>query len=330
MSSTSKRSDLLFPLSGNRRLAEYIRSGGDGQAVVLCGPAGSGRHTAAWNLAAAAVCAGAVRPCGQCPACRKVRVGEHQDVQLVSVPEDKSAIPVERIREIRGEAYIRPGEAENKVYIIESAETLQVHAQNALLKVLEEPPAHARFILITGQESALLPTVLSRCRIFRMEPLSPAEGEALLGRLHPASDPEARAIALAAAEGYVGPALARLTDDRRKEHAIALDLVRGMLRHSEREMLAALTLPEKTQRDRYAAMLDCLTELLAAALERKYGREPPGIAEESRQVAAEWSIALLLRLRDIVEAARDRAKFNIQPLTAALALCAELAGALSL
>lgn len=329
MSSTSKRSD-IFPLYGNRRLARYIRSGGDGQAVVLCGPEGSGRHTAARSLAAAAVCMSPEKPCGNCAACRKAAAGEHQDIRLISVPEDKTAIPVELIREVRAEAYIRPGEAENKVYIIESAETLKEYAQNALLKVLEEPPAHARFVLITEQEDALLPTVLSRCRVFRMEPLSAEEGEAALAALRPAAAPETRAAALAAAEGYVGPALRLLADDRRREVAAALDLARGMANRSEYEMALAAFLPDKTSREQYGTLLDTLTEIIAAAVEIKCGRRPAAPAEEAERMAESMSLGLLLRLRDTVEKARSEANFNIRPQTAAVALCAALAGELSM
>ena len=123
----------------------------------------------ALELAAAAVCVSpGKRPCGLCRACRKVRRGIHPDVNRISPPLDDSGRPkkellVDQIREMIADAYILPNEAERKVYIIEYAELMNVSAQNAALKLLEEPPAGAVILLCTLNPAALLPTVRSRC-----------------------------------------------------------------------------------------------------------------------------------------------------------------------
>lgn len=121
------------------------------------------------ELAAAMLCTGSgERPCGVCRNCAKVRKGVHPDVITVSrLPDDKGKprreIYVDQIREISAAAAILPNEAEKKVYIIRDAGTMNSGAQNALLKLLEEPPSFVSFILIADSAGLLLETVRSRC-----------------------------------------------------------------------------------------------------------------------------------------------------------------------
>lgn len=119
--------------------------------------------------AAAAVCSGTGRkPCGLCRDCRKVRENIHPDVITISRPLDdkgkqKANITVDQIRAISADAVVLPNEAARKVYLIDEAETMNPAAQNAALKLLEEPPADAVFLLCTVNPMLLLPTVRSRC-----------------------------------------------------------------------------------------------------------------------------------------------------------------------
>ncbi|MBR5429491.1 MAG: hypothetical protein IK116_03070 [Firmicutes bacterium] len=121
------------------------------------------------QLAAAAVCTGQDSvPCGQCRACRKVRENIHPDVITIGRPEDdkgrkKREIGVEQIRQLSRDAVVLPNEAERKVYIIEDADKMNLPAQNAALKLLEEPPRGVMFLLCVENAQLLLPTVRSRC-----------------------------------------------------------------------------------------------------------------------------------------------------------------------
>lgn len=123
----------------------------------------------ALRLAAAAVCTrGHDVPCGECRACRKAFSGIHPDIVTVSRLSDdkgkrKREIVVEQIRSLVTDAYVLPNEAERKVYIIDEADTMNLAAQNAALKLLEEPPRGVIFLLCTQNPSQLLPTVRSRC-----------------------------------------------------------------------------------------------------------------------------------------------------------------------
>jgi hypothetical protein len=132
----------------------------------------SGSAEYARNLAAALVCSSdGARPCGVCPHCRKALResdklgGIHPDIITISPLEGKAAISVDQIREVTSSAVVAPNEAATRVFVIEDADTMNASCQNALLKLLEEPPAHVALILRASEPGALLPTVRSRCRI---------------------------------------------------------------------------------------------------------------------------------------------------------------------
>lgn len=149
-------------------------------ACILSGPKGSGRHTLARILAQAMVCEhpqAQERPCQCCRSCRKVAQGIHPDVIPVErflEPESKE-IKVDAARQLRQDAYIRPNEGRRKVYLLDRP--LNGNAQNALLKLLEDGPSYAAFLLLTDQPASLLETVRSRCVHFRLTPPREEEQE---------------------------------------------------------------------------------------------------------------------------------------------------------
>ncbi len=125
----------------------------------------------AGRLAAAAVCSGTgEKPCGLCRDCRKAAAGVHPDIITTGRLADdkgkvKQFITVEQIRGLSADAIVLPNEAAHKVYILDEAETMNTAAQNAALKLLEEPPAGVVFLLCTTNPMLLLPTVRSRCTV---------------------------------------------------------------------------------------------------------------------------------------------------------------------
>ncbi len=160
-------------------------------AYILLSPSPEERRKAALAIASAAVCSARENvPCGVCRDCRKVREGIHPDVITVGrITDDKGKkkreIGVDQIRAVIADSVVLPNEAARKVYLIDEADAMNVPAQNAALKLLEEPPRGVFFLLCVQNAEQLLETVRSRC------------AEIVCGALEEASDPETVKLAAA-------------------------------------------------------------------------------------------------------------------------------------
>lgn len=137
-------------------------------AVLLDGGSGAQRLETARQIAQMLVCSSGEAPCGQCGQCLKAADGNHPDIFLYSGGTTVGSFKVDTVREIRRNATILPNEAAKKVFILEHAETMAAGAQNALLKILEEPPAYVSFILLCASHTQLLDTVLSRVSLYAL------------------------------------------------------------------------------------------------------------------------------------------------------------------
>lgn len=153
-------------------LIRAVHHGESGHAYLFEGAEGLGKHAAAGLLAMAMACYHPENaPCGTCDACVQAKSGSNPDIIHINAAGKKS-VSVEIIREIAADAYVKPFEAAKKVYIIDQADMMTEQAQNAFLKLLEEPPAYAVFILVAENASMLLQTILSRCMLVRFAPVS--------------------------------------------------------------------------------------------------------------------------------------------------------------
>lgn len=149
------------------RIRAAAARGALSHALLFTGP---GDRLAAARFAASAFqCAGPERPCGVCPACRKVREDIHPDVTTVRDSEHK-LIAVDVVREIRKDAYIRPNEGARKVYLFPDCALLTEQDQNVLLKLVEEGPPYAAFLFCAENPAAVLQTLRSRCVELKLQP----------------------------------------------------------------------------------------------------------------------------------------------------------------
>lgn len=204
---------MSFPLVGNSSIKSAVQNAISARriphAIMIEGDAGLGRHTLAKYIAASAVCGGEERPCGSCRDCHLSDVGSHPDISVIAPEEGKKQISVDQIRALRAEAFVKPHSAECRVFIIDGAERMNESAQNALLKVLEEPPQSVKFILITLSRTILLETIVSRCTVLS---LSAPEHSLAEGYLRDTTDYEEALIADAVRQtgGNIGAAMGLL------------------------------------------------------------------------------------------------------------------------
>ncbi|MBI3388589.1 MAG: DNA polymerase III subunit delta' [Deltaproteobacteria bacterium] len=175
-------------------------------ALLITGLEGIGKQRLANAMATWLACtAGAGDACGQCSGCRQMAAGTHPDMRIVTVPSGKKDIRIDAVRGLRSFMQLTPLNAPYKVAIIHDAHALNLNAQNALLKTLEEPPPRSLLILVTHSPGTLLPTVRSRCQRIPCAPLPDSVVVDILGT-HGVPADEAR-VAAAYAEGSPGRAL---------------------------------------------------------------------------------------------------------------------------
>lgn len=253
-------------LLGNERLKENLRAsirrGRVSHFYLICGPEGAGKNTLAKLLAAAILCKGGDKPCFGCSACRKVMSDSHPDFISVRDPEHKN-VAVKIVREIRDDMFIRPNEADRKIYLF--PQEMGIEGQNALLKVLEEPPSYGVFILLSDNPEKLLPTVRSRCTELKLQALPEDVLRKALKEEFPEAGEDAIAGAIIRSGGYLGQAKALL-----EEGAASAPQTEGFVKSfAARDavgLLQVLVPMEKWKRDQVIPMLTQWLQLLQNAL----------------------------------------------------------------
>ena len=146
-----------------RTLQNAVKYNKIAHAYLFCGPRGTGKTSIARILAKAVNCESEEKPCNQCASCKMIEEGTHPDVVEI---DGASYGNVENTREIIDRVKYAPLQGKYKIYIIDEVHMLSNNAFNSLLKTLEEPPAHAIFILATTDPLKVLPTIVSRCQRF--------------------------------------------------------------------------------------------------------------------------------------------------------------------
>lgn len=185
-----------------------------GHAPLLLGPEGLGKSALARWLVARILCQSpqAGEPCGHCKSCRLLAAGSHPDLFQGLIPEDKSQIPVDVVRELCQGLQLTPSIGRCRVGLIEPAEAMNRNAANALLKTLEEPSDQTWLILVSHDPDRLPATVRSRCQKVALRVPAQAEAMEWLQQQTTGAAPERLALALAAAGGAPCRALELLED----------------------------------------------------------------------------------------------------------------------
>jgi DNA polymerase-3 subunit delta' len=305
----------LTPLAGNAALKTQLgTSGGRGlsHAYIISGPVGSGRKTLANRIAQALLCGGTGKvPCGVCSHCRKAAAGIHPD--LIRVGTDGKDVKVDAVRALRSDAYIRPNEADRKVYLIENAQTMNASAQNALLKLLEDGPAYAAFLLVTDQPAALLQTVRSRCVELSLSPLSYGEALEELRRRFPDRDTRELEGAAARCEGILGEAVEALAGqpgEGARGRELALDFCGRLAAKRELALMEWAVELEKCPREDLESFAGECTLLLRDAL-LGGGEQDPDRRRAADGLARSLTRKQLLRVKEQMDRVKTACGFNV-------------------
>ena len=309
-------------LLGNDRLKENLSAaiarGRISHFYLISGPAGSGKRTLAKLLAQALLCTGEKKPCGVCSHCRKVLTNNHPDFITVADPEHKN-VAVRIVREARADIYVLPNEGVRKIYLF--PQELGLEGQNALLKVLEEPPQYGVFILLSDNPEKLLPTVRSRCTQLQMQAVSPQILRPWLLEKCPQADSATVDAAIMRSAGFPGQALQILNQDS----AVSSETQRFAQSFAARDTLALLQVlvpMERWKRDQLIGELEQWKSLLHQALASRSSIDAP--SPLSRSIAASRSSAELMKAMEVLQKSMEYAQGNVS----CAAICGHLEWAL--
>ncbi len=265
---------MSFPLVGNERIKDSlfsaIKENRLPHAVLIEGDKGVGKKTLSKFLSLAAVCSEQNAPCGNCRNCHLAGSDNHPDITVISPGDGKKNITVAQIRSLRNEAYVKPHMSYRRVFVITQADTMNEQAQNALLKVLEEPPGAVIFILIAEAKAQLLDTVISRCTVLS---LVPPEIPVAIDYISSATDYSKDQIkdAVALFGGNIGDTLDALGGGGTKAQTSAAEFLKALLSKNEAEMLK-ITLPFEKNRVEADMLLKEIKLCVANEIKKNYNK----------------------------------------------------------
>ena len=156
-------------------LAEHVAQRRERHAYLITGPQGVGKKTLALRFAEALNCTkppAPGQPCRQCSSCKRIEAMQHPDLSVVEAEHEGEVLRIDQVRELQHNLSLAPYEARYRVALLLRFEEAHTNAANAMLKTLEEPPPQVVVILTAKSVESLLPTIVSRCEVLKLRPLS--------------------------------------------------------------------------------------------------------------------------------------------------------------
>lgn len=296
---------------GNLRIKEYLSnavdSGQVSHAFLFSGVDGIGKKTLAEITARALVCQNnGAKPCGTCPACIKSARAAHPDI--IHIRRSKASIGVDEIRALKQDAYLRPNDGEKKVYLIHEADSMTQEAQDALLKILEEPPAFTVFLLLCYNEKSMLETVRSRCVRLPLAPLCSEDMAKLLKEKFPEYTQEEISKLCKRSDGVAGKVID--IDDVDDALPNAQRIIQAAAKGDDLAIAESFIAIEKSKRDELMSVLDCLSVCLRDALVHNLSGCAQG-EDACLSLAKNVKNSELVRLSDSVTKAKSYCSQNI-------------------
>lgn len=287
-------------------LRSAVKFGRISNAYLLKGPEGAPKDALAHHFAKTLLCDSASasltgEPCGTCWSCRSVSNQGHPD--LVEVAKEGNAIKIKASHEMIREAMARPYHSKRKVFIVKDAEDMTVEASNALLKLLEEPPAYVTFVLTATNVRGIPDTIVSRCQAVPFRKL-PADALVEILVSHHGAAPDDAAAAASHADGDLGRALRILSGSG---EAAGQGVLNEVTRVSPVELALKYAKAEPSRR------VDVLTDLeieLVKRLRAKTSQRADDWAEARRP---ETELGGLYRSVRSLQKAKARLRSNVNP-----------------
>ena len=297
-----------------KTLVNFLTDGRFPHTILLEGEDGCGKLTFAHMTAAALLCEQPLeqRPCGRCRNCKRVLSDTHPDVSVIGDEDKLKGFHIDRVRQLRADAYIRPNEGGYKVYILRNIHNMTEQAQNALLKIIEEPPAQVVFLLTCNNRARVLPTILSRAAVLPLSVCSVQECET-----------ERIAQAARLAHGNIGKARMILQDEGSLKLACDAQRIAQMVCvGQEFELLCSLQ--EYTNNKQRTNFLLLMQEVRRCMVD--WIRQQHGLVSQGEQlpptVKNRFSTLQAMQILDIIDTAVAQASQNVSLSLVAAAFCA--------
>lgn len=247
--------------------SEYNK-GAVSHAYIVEGAKGVGKLDFALYAASVLMCEREDKPCGVCPQCRKVSEKAHPDMWILGV--EKTCVVADARRIIK-DAHLVPNDGEKKVYIIANADKMNRQTQNAMLKILEEPPAPVVFFLLTERKDMLLATVRSRCRTVSLAGMEETEILEILRKKYPRKPEQTLAEVTRLCGRSIGEAEELLGKDSIAEMNRASEFIKNYFGDTDRYSLYVSVLKGKQKRESNQLFLALLHGAFADILRVKCG-----------------------------------------------------------
>lgn len=323
----SKYFSLLF---GNEpikeRLGKAINNGTIPHAFLISGADGSGKRTLVKEISSALNCESEDKgciPCHRCTSCRRIENDNFTDIKYLKKADDKATIGVGEVRLFREDMFLSSTESDYKIYVIQDAEKMTVNAQNALLKVLEEPPKGVVIFLLASSPDGILTTIKSRTQHVAMEKFEPHVIEDYLrekGLIPTLVGKDELAGVLMCADGRIGKARELISGggkDAAKLRATIEPIVSALRQGTPYSQLYPAIHSLPTKRDELSEALEMLTVAIRDLILIKFDTGAPLLFFTSHSAAEEEAEKInsqrLLAIYDVIGEARENLLSNANP-----------------
>lgn len=305
------------------RLGKSIKNGTLPHAFLISGGNGSGKRTLVREISAALNCESDDKdaiPCHRCNNCKRIEKSNFTDIKFLKKPDDKATIGVGEVRLFREDMFLSSTESEYKIYVILDAEKMTVNAQNALLKVLEEPPERVVIFLLAESTDGILTTIKSRAQHIAMEKFESGAIEKYLRRenLIPSMlQGKDMTDIIMCADGRIGKARWLIESggkDATKMRSLVEPIVSALRQGVPYSVLYPAIHSLPTKKDELTEALELLTVAIRDLILVKFDGDAPLLFFSSRNAAKEEADSIsskrLLSVYDIIQGARQSLSSN--------------------